>query len=127
MNITGFNPLIISQDADNIIKLFEELGFEKRHTLTANTEKGEISFVRMKNPDGFAVDVTFMNELPQDMTVIRMNVDDYDEGYRLLTERGFKNYYGDLIIETDSAKMAFMQSPSGFMVELIKHIKKQKN
>jgi predicted RecB family endonuclease len=124
MKITGFNPLIISRDANHVMKLFEELGFEKRHTLKANTKKGEISFVRMKNPDGFAVDVTLMKELPQDMTVIRMNVDDFDEGYRILTERGFKNYYGDLIIETDSAKMAFMQSPSGFIVELILHIKK---
>ena len=124
MNITGFNPLIISQDADNIIKLFEELGFEKRHTLTANTEKGDISFVRMKNPDGFAVDVTFMSELPQDMTVIRMNVNDFNDGYRTLTERGFRNYYGDLVMESDSTKMAFMQSPSGFIFELIQHIKK---
>jgi hypothetical protein len=78
----------------------------------------------MKNSDGFAVDVTCMSELPQDMTVIRMNVDDFDEGYRILTERGFKNYYGDLVIENESAKMAFMQSSSGFIVELIQHIKK---
>lgn len=124
MKITGFNPLIISKDADHVIKLFGDLGFKKRHTLTANTEKGEISFVRMKNSDGFAVDVTCMSELPQDMTVIRMNVDDFDEGYRILTERGFKNYYGDLVIENESAKMAFMQSSSGFIVELIQHIKK---
>ena len=32
MKITTFNPLIVSQNADEIISLFEELGFEKRHT-----------------------------------------------------------------------------------------------
>ena len=32
MKITTFNPLIVSQNADEVIALFEELGFEKRHT-----------------------------------------------------------------------------------------------
>ena len=31
MKITTFNPLILTKEADNIIALFEELGFEKRH------------------------------------------------------------------------------------------------
>ncbi len=80
--------------------------------------------VRMKNADGFAVDVTKMPELPVDSTFIRMNVDDFDEALGLLTEKGFKNYYGDLIIETEDARIAFLQSPSGFVIELVKHFKK---
>ena len=31
MKITTFNPIIISSKSDDIVKLFEELGFEKRH------------------------------------------------------------------------------------------------
>ena len=31
MKITSFNPLIVAKDAEPVIKLFEELGFEKRH------------------------------------------------------------------------------------------------
>ena len=31
MKITTFNPQIITKDAEPVIKLFEELGFEKRH------------------------------------------------------------------------------------------------
>ena len=32
MKITSFNPLIATAHSDSIIKLFEELGFERRHT-----------------------------------------------------------------------------------------------
>ena len=31
MKITTFNPMILSKNAEEIIKLFEELGFEKKH------------------------------------------------------------------------------------------------
>ena len=31
MRITAFNPQIVTKDPEPIIKLFEELGFEKRH------------------------------------------------------------------------------------------------
>ena len=37
MKITTFNPLIVTKDAENVIKLFEALGFERRHSLDANT------------------------------------------------------------------------------------------
>ena len=31
MKITTFNPQIITKNAEPLVKLFEELGFEKRH------------------------------------------------------------------------------------------------
>ena len=37
MKITTFNPLIVSQNADEIVSLFEELGFEKRHIAKEET------------------------------------------------------------------------------------------
>ncbi len=39
MQITTFNPMILSKNADEIIKLFEELGFEKNTRRTALTER----------------------------------------------------------------------------------------
>ena len=32
MTITSFNPLIVTQDAEAVIALFEAMGFERRHT-----------------------------------------------------------------------------------------------
>ncbi len=39
MTITTFNPMILSRDADNIIKLFEEMGVERHHTKEGIGEK----------------------------------------------------------------------------------------
>ena len=39
MQITTFNPMILSPKADEVIKLFEDLGFEKRHSSVSRTGK----------------------------------------------------------------------------------------
>ena len=77
MQITTFNPMILSKNADDIIKLFEELGFERRHKAD-NIDNRDISSVRMTDANGFHVDVA-QADVPRDLTIIRMNVDDFDE------------------------------------------------
>ena len=125
MKITSFNPLIITKDAEPIVRLFEELGFEKHHQPTGTSGAGnQYAAYRMKDANGFYVDIT-QSSAPrtQDLTSIRMNVDDYDEAYKLLTDRGFKSATGDQSTETGSAKADLLTSPSGFTVSLIQHIK----
>ena len=51
-------------------------------------------------------------------------IDDFDDAYQMLISRGFKNYYGDQMVDTESSKSAIMISPSGFVINLIHHIKK---
>ena len=124
MKITTFNPQIITKDAESIVKLFEELGFEKRHNPEGIGELN-VEGIRMKDANGFYLDISAPDiQLPQDITVIRMNVDDFEEVYQFLTDRGFKNYYGDKVVEMKSSKSALMISPSGFAINLIQHIKK---
>ena len=38
MKITTFNPLVVSDKADEIVALFEELGFELRHAPMVDEE-----------------------------------------------------------------------------------------
>lgn len=125
MKITSFNPLIVTKDAEPIVRLFEELGFERHHQPTGTSGVGN-SFVgyRMKDANGFYVDITQSSaERSQDLTSIRMNVDNYDEVYQLLVDRGFKSVTGDKTTETGSAKADMLVSPSGFTISLIQHIK----
>ncbi len=126
MQITTFNPLIVTKDADSVIKLFEDLGFERRHTKTGINGK-DITSVRMRytGEDGkvFHVDVT-QAPVPQDITTIRMNVRDFDEAYKMLEEKGFKNAQGERITETGSSKSTMMVSPTGFSVSVSEHIRK---
>ena len=102
MKVTGFSPLIVTDaaDAENTIELFERLGFERRHT-----------HIRL---DGRALD----------STIIRMNVDNFEEAYELLTSRGFV-CGSNSIIETPSSISALMISPTGFKFDLCQHIRKK--
>jgi hypothetical protein len=124
MEITTFNPLIATADAAPLIELFEALGFERRHTLEAKAS-GDVDTtnVRMKNDSGFYVDISQVEVVPQDMTLIRMNVPDFDEAYDYLVSKGFTNKSGR-ILETPTNKSCMMVSPSGFAFDLCHHIKK---
>ena len=124
MEITAFNPLIVSNEAESAIKLFEELGFEKRHSKTNEVNDNDITTVRMKDPNGFHVDVAKV-PVPKDMTVIRMNVDNFDEAKAILVEHGFVNQNAGQTVETSSSRSEFMVSPSGFAIDLVKHVKKE--
>ena len=124
MQITTFNPMILSPKADEVIKLFEELGFERRHQVD-NVDDKDISSVRMKDANGFYVDVARVESMPQDMTTMRMNVRDFEEAYEFLKARGFKNARGDdHVVESKSAKSCLMIAPSGFSIQLTQHIRK---
>ena len=56
MKITAFNPLIVTKDSKSAVELFEELGFEKRHTKTGINDK-DITNFDLKDENGFRVDV----------------------------------------------------------------------
>ena len=123
MTITTFNPMILSKNADEIIKHFEAMGFERRHQRD-NIDGQDISNVRMKDANGFYVDVARVESMPQDMTTMRMNVSDIDEAYEFLKARGFKNAKGeDRAVESKSARSCLMISPYGFSIQLTQHIK----
>ena len=125
MNITSFNPLIVTKDAEAVIALFEALGFERRHLKTDINGK-DISAVSMRytGEDGKVFHVNIASApVPQDITTIRMNVSDFDEAYRMLEEKGFKNAQGGKITDTGTSKATMMVSPSGFSISVSEHIK----
>lgn len=123
MKITTFNPLIVSSKAEDIIRLFEELGFEKRHTPVVDAGDGLVRRTRMCNADDFYVDVSELKTMPHDLTAIRMNVDNFEEARDFLTAHGFKKAPGIDEIYPEHAMVLLMVSPSGFAIELIQHIK----
>ena len=124
MKITTFNPQIITKDADALVKLFGELGFEKSHKQEGIGEM-DVTGIRLKDSNGFHLDISQPDAMPseKDLVAIRMNVDNFDEAYKLLVSHGFKNFYGDNTAKTQTSKSAIMISPSGFVINLIQHIK----
>lgn len=123
MKITTFNPQIVTRDAEPLVELFEALGFERRHR-QEDIGDLEVTGIRMKDANGFYVDISQTDVIPdKDLAAIRMNVDDFDEAYQLLTSRGFKNIYGRQNVTTKTARSAMMLSPSGIAINLIQHTK----
>ena len=124
MKITSFNPLIVTKDAASVIHFFEELGFERRHTINAAENNGtNITNVSMKDANGFCVDVA-QAPVPKDLSLIRMNVDDFDDALEFLKAKGFRNVKGtDETLNTATNKSAMIVSPSGFAFDLCQHIK----
>ena len=120
MKITGFNPSILTSKPDDLIHLFEDLGFEKSHS--DNAEEGIVKgSARMKYAD-FRLDITTTERFPQDKTLIRMNVGDIEEAYNLLLDHGFYNAMGDgVIIEAEHFRGAHLVSPSGFEIMVMQH------
>jgi hypothetical protein len=123
MNITTFNPQILTNNAEPIVELFEELGFVKKHNPKGIGEL-DVAGIRMEDGNGFYLDISTPDiKLPHDMIAIRMNVDDFDAAYDMLLSRGFRNFYGDKTIDTGSARSAMLLAPSGYAINLIQHIK----
>ncbi len=124
MKITTFNPQIITKDAGSLVELFEKLGFSKRHKKEGLGEM-DVTGIRMKDENGFYLDISQpdLDILDRDLIAIRMNVDDFDEAYKLLIDHGFKNIYGDKFIEDGSSKAVVMLSSTGFAINLVQHIK----
>lgn len=123
MKITSFNPQIFTKNAGPIVALFEELGFDMRHYQEGIGELN-VEGIRMKNPDGFYLDISCPDtDLPRDMVGIRMNVDDFDFAYQLLLKNGFRNFYGERTVDTATSRSAVLISPSGFAINLIRHKK----
>ena len=125
MKITSFNPSIITKDIDAVVSVFEALGFQKKHNPTGTSALGnEYVSYRMADANGFSVDVT-KSTAPreQDLTCIRMNVDNFEEAYDMLVARGFINAQGGTVTNTGSAKACILYSPSGFAIDIVKHIK----
>lgn len=118
MKITNINPLIVTNSIDKNIRLFEALGFEIAHK---QNPEGKIYDFTMRDADGHQVDIAKAN-VERDLTIIRMNVPDFDEAYAMLQEEGFI-MKGGHVVETDSSKSAMMISPTGFAFDLCQHKK----
>ena len=122
MKITGFRPLIVTKNQESVIKTFEALGFEKRHT-KKDVEGGANVAVAMKDENGNRVVVTKAENMPQDLTGIAINVDNFQEAYDFFIGKGFIDPRGGKVTDTSSSRATLLFAPSGFAVNISEHIK----
>ena len=123
MNVTGFCPMILTKDPESVMKVFEALGFERRHTKTDIHDGRNINYV-MKDANGNRVNIAKTEKFPKDAVSLSINVDDFQAAYDLLLDQGFIDPRGGQTTETSSSKDTFLLAPSGFPVTLTQHIRK---
>lgn len=123
MRITGFCPLIVTKDPEAAVKLFEDMGFEKRHT-KKDIEGGANTSYAMKDAYGNRINITSSKTVPKDLTSITVNVDDFREAYDFLTAHGFVDPRGEKVTETGSSIATMLFSPSGFPITITEHVKR---
>lgn len=122
MKISSICPLIVSPNADELIKLFEELGFEGNH-VKSDIEGGDNINTDMKDANGNRIDIASTKHLEKDLLSIRINVDSFEEALEFFTSHGFINTRGDRITVTSSSKDTFLISPGGLGITLTEHLK----
>ena len=126
MKITGFCPLVVTKDPESVMKVFEELGFERRHT-KKDIEGGTVTNYSMKDANGFRINIAASENMEKDLTSMSMNVDNFQEAYDFLISKGFVNPRGDKVTDTSSSRATMLISPSGFPITITEHIKKDKS
>ena len=124
MKITNLCTSILTKHSDDVISTFEALGFERLHH--DGNEEGIVNgSIRLKDHNGNMVDIVDTDHYSKDKVMLHINVDDFDEAYRFFMDREFSNALGkDVIIEAEHFKGAHIESPSGFEIMLMQHIRK---
>ncbi|MBR0400119.1 MAG: hypothetical protein IJH95_04825 [Mogibacterium sp.] len=88
IKISTFSPLIITKKPEKTVRMFQKLGFEVRHV--KELDDG-IFNATLKDANGNQIDIREAgSKEDKDMTIIRMNVPDFDAAYELLQEDDFK-------------------------------------
>ena len=124
MKITGFCPLIVTNDQESVVKVFEALGFERRHRKT-DIEGGANVAIAMKDAGGNRISVASASKDRPDITGIQINVDNFGEAYDFFISKGFVDPRGEKTTVTSSDQATMLFAPSGFAVVISEHFRER--
>ena len=124
MKITGFCPIVVTKDQESVVKTFEDLGFEKRHTKT-DIEGGANVGIAMKDANGNRMVIASSSKDRADITAIQINVDNFQEAYDFFIGHGFIDPRGEKTTVTSSDQATMLFSPSGFPVVISEHFRER--
>ena len=95
----------------------------KQHHVKQNISEIKTTDVRMKDENGFHVDVAYGDG---EYTMIRVNVDDFDEVIEFFMSHGFRKPHHERAhktVDTGSSRYTMVVSPSGYILAVSQHIK----
>lgn len=122
MKITSFHPMITTQHPDELLKVYEDLGFEIAHKLDPHTITDTTQYI-LKDSNGNRLCITNAQFLPRDMAAIHCNVDNFEEAKAYLLSKGYTLAL-DKIFRTDTNVYATFVAPTGSMILIMEHLHK---
>jgi hypothetical protein len=116
------------EEAKSLVRLFEELGFESRHSQLFRIKDGmeAVQYI-MKDANNNEINIMNSPIVSEDVVRVRINVDNFTEAYDFLTDHGYINTMDGLVYYSGSSLTAPMVSRSGLGFSLVQHIKNKKN
>lgn len=124
MKISGFNPIILTNDLEKLCSVHvEKLGFKVIHTIKGTAADPEaVGEYVMENDAGARIDLVYYEKAVNGITSVRVNVDDFDEALAVYQSEGFSVAAGPVVLK--SAKWALVDRGSdGNTFVLMQHIK----
>ena len=123
MKVTGINPVFAVKDFEETLPIYEALGFKVIHKNPGL--KGCMYYV-LADEEDHRFDVALQPDVDPETDItqmLRINVDDFDEAYKLFTDKGFTSKRG--VHDTDSFTCVSLTDPTGcYSVYLTKHKRK---
>ena len=120
MKITNFSTLVVTENADNLVDVFKEFGFSQTHKKDG-IDDGRVTSNILEDEDGHMISIASA-PVPNDITALRMNVDNFDEAYDILKNKGFNQ--ASEPEDTGTSKTVLMVSKKGFSINLVHHYNK---
>ena len=124
MKITSFCPMIITPDAEGTIKAYESLGFNVAHIKENAGMAGDgTDSSILKNERGDRIIIASASVLPQAVTMVHINVDNYREAVEHFEKLGYKIMKQADSTENTTSVACAMVAPDGHMIQVSEHIK----
>jgi len=123
MNVKSLYPIIVTDNPEETISFYEGLGFSRKHNMAAPAgphvyvlNNGDMEIEIIENPKNGPMNFT------PGLYGFRMNVNDIDEAFNELKEKGCTIVTPP--IETAVGKNMMIRDDQGINITLIQHIKK---
>lgn len=123
MKVSTIKPLILTTNAEKLIKVYSALGFKKKHV------KDDIEILNSTTNCTILVDdndnriyISQADNIPKEMTVIHINVDNFDEAYEHFKSEGYYDAKPQITRSATSiSQLMFCKTGTGVII--CQHIK----
>ena len=122
MIITAYYPVLFAKDLDAALKRYEEMGFQRLHTLEDGWVKVHVLRINNDRIDLFSSDLPEL-QVKDGFYAMRVNVREFEEGLAFYQALGYKIVMGPA--SAPSMQLAVLQNDEEDRIFLFHHIKRQ--